>query len=213
MKLIVGEIPLNNSSEEGMSGPSPSRGGVKLREIPRNWPVSTIQELDYFSNTKARAVSQAQRRPIKAGNMPALEETVYEELPDHSNVTKWMPRGFATVPTTSAPVEVLFERVPDGHNYWLESASFYLFPDTHNLDFHWEILVNGIDILNYGNNNRYPGLPLQFGNQINFGSTRDQQIMVRPGSLIRVLIIAIAPPLAWTDIATATLMGSLVGRR
>ncbi len=193
---------------------APTGAGKILAQVPDSFRSPGLASVIGRSQGKFRAVSPGQRRAVCPELEPGMYETIFGDFPEnYSRVTKWNPRGAHKAPQAKAtPITLIDERVPDGSRLWLEQYFFYLAPSSRELNYYWQILINGIDVINYGSATQFPGRPSPANVPVSFGQTRDQQPCIGPGSHIEVVVMALSD-LMNTDDISATITGSLEGVR
>ncbi len=200
-------------NEAGMT----PHGGQRLGRLPGELPSNSMLGVDFESGLKFRTATPGQRRAICLEYMPALE---FEVLKDtylgptitHSAVTKWYPRAFAAAPTVKlTPVTVLSVRVPFSNRFWMEQAAFGLHNSQHELNLIWQLLVDGVDVLSQGMDTPQIGRPMFSNEFFTLGRNKDEQIWVQPGSLIEVVVLAVADDDKPAQKISACIAGSLEG--
>lgn len=141
-----------------------------------------------------------------------IAETFDEVTTTASAALPWCPRGTSPVPIVAAQGVVLVDvNVPVGYRYWIDGYALDLAPDTTNeLNYRWQILVDGVDLLNKGQQYPAPGRPVHAPQKVTIGRDKGQMFLAQQGSRIQVTVNAIGT-LAASDEISATIFGQLEG--
>jgi hypothetical protein len=108
-------------------------------------------------------------------------------------------------------VKVLSITVPTGYVWWLDGYAFNLFPSAGNeLNYNWQLRVEGQDILNKGQSVLLPGRPIQAAQKVPVGYTQGELLRCPPGTEVEVIVTALNT-LAASDSVAATVFGFLEG--
>jgi hypothetical protein len=141
-----------------------------------------------------------------------LQEIAGEIQPTVSNAIPWVPRGTSNVPVIqNQGVSVLRIQVPFGRRWWISGYAFNLFPSQANeLNYYWQLRVDGTDLLNKGVATVQPGRPVQTPDQVTIGRDKEQMFLAGPGSIVEVAVLALNT-LGASDNVSAAVFGFLEG--
>lgn len=122
------------------------------------------------------------------------------------------PRGNQQVPIFSQQAVVLVSLVvPTGYVYWLEGYAFDLFPSVANeLNYFWQLRLNGQDVLNRGTRTAQPGRPVHSPVQVTIGRDKDTMLRAEAGSLVELVVQALNT-IGASDSVSGTIFGTLEG--
>lgn len=122
------------------------------------------------------------------------------------------PRGQAQVPVFIGQAVVLVSLVvPLGYIYWIDGYAFNLFPSTANeLNYFWQLRVNGQDLLNRGVAGQALGRPVQAPQKVIIGSDKSTMLRAQEGALVELVVQAIST-IGASDSISGTIFGTLEG--
>lgn len=122
------------------------------------------------------------------------------------------PRGQAQVPVFAQQAVVLVSLVvPVGYIYWLDGYAFDLFPNTANeLNYFWQLRINGQDVLNRGVAGQALGRPIHAPQKVQIGYDKSTMLRAQEGALVELVVQAINT-IGASDSVSGTIFGTLEG--
>ena len=190
-----------------------------LTIFPDEFPgVADGADVDYPSRFKYPYASAGSTHAICPEDLVEIHGAVLAQISDPIIVTQsgavpWAPRGEGIVPIFANQAQVVLRiQVPQGYVFWIDGYAFDLFPNTSNeLNYIWQLRINGLDFLNKGNPVPQPGRPVHSPQKVTIGRTKAEMFVTQPGSVIEVVVQAINT-LGASDSVSATVFGQLEGR-
>jgi len=194
---------------------------LHLTDWQKQFPSST----GYVGENGVLFASRSQARRSNGGGVRAIMQELLLEIDeaaelvilepepvDATNATPFAPRNFAPVPIfTAFPVAVLDFVVPLGYRLWLDGYAFDLFPNQSNeLNYNWQLIANGQDVLNKGASMATRGRPVHTPGKVTVGRDKTSMILVQPGNRVQVLVSAFSN-LGASDFVSACVFGYLEG--
>jgi hypothetical protein len=191
--------PTFGTPECGVTGYGGSNGVLWASQAPNRYatPASTLA----FPMELLLEIDEA-----------AIVTILENERVNGSFSTPYSSRGTAQVPIFKAfPTLLLDFTVPVGYQFWLSAYAFNLFPNTGNeMNYYWQLRVNGQDILNKGNTGPNPGRPIQSPDLVTIGRDKTSMMLVQAGNNIQCVVSALSD-LGASDFLSATVLGYLEG--
>ena len=189
-----------------------------LTEFPDEFDaVSGLADVDSVSRFKYPYAQPGATLAIAPEDLLAMEGGILLEISDPTVVTAssavpWCPRGEDVVPIFQNQGQILLElQVPQGYKFWIDGYAFDLAPNTTNeLNYIWQLRINGMDMLNKGNPSPQVGRPVHSPQKVTIGRTKAEMFLAAPGSVVQVVVLAVNT-LGASDNVSATVFGQLEG--
>lgn len=184
--------------------------------VKPNLGVSSIAKLAKAGRKPWVRMNQGQTRAFGPSERPAPGAPSLIEVLNppqrRSIVKKFNPRGRVAVPQAAGESAIILSfRVPTSFSYSLDGFTVGLGPSSiYAGNYIWRFFVNGVDILNDGSDQPFPGLPAQAGVFMPLGMQTSEKFVAMPGTLIEAVLTALNP-IAATDETSFALFGSLLG--
>ena len=207
-----------------VSGPGNFLDGDDLESLlaltifPDFFPAARgYEDIDWPGRFKHPYTSPGPSHALAPEDLLAFELSTLMEIEEVQRVTAsfampWAPRGETTVPIfQNGGMDVLDVVVPIGYQWWIDGYAMNLFPSTANeLNYRWQLLVNGRDIINQGNAAPAPGRPVQDPGKVTIGRTKSQMYLAQPGARVQVVVTALNT-IGASDSVSACVFGQLEG--
>ena len=188
-----------------------------LTVFPATFEGSGYEDVDsanrfkypYASTGSVLAIAPEDMLAVMGGTLAQISDPV---IVTASSAVPWAPRGQGVVPIFQNQGQVLLQiQVPQGYKYWIDGYAFDLFPSTANeLNYIWQLRINGMDFLNKGNPTPQVGRPVHSPQKVTIGRTKAEMFLAQPGAVIEVVVLAVNT-LGASDSVSATIFGQLEG--
>jgi hypothetical protein len=189
----------------------------ELVPFPRAFVGTGYVDIDHAGRFKAPythpgrrfAIRPEEKLEISTGPLITLADT---DKIQGSVSLPFCPRGQAQVPVFAQQAVVLVSLVvPVGYVYWIDGYAFDLFPSTANeLNYFWQLRVNGQDILNRGTSGLALGRPIHAPQKVQVGYDKGTMLRAQEGALVELVCQAIST-IGASDSISGTIFGTLEG--
>lgn len=188
-----------------------------LVKFPKSFKGTGYADIDSASRFKRPYTSPARRfavhpeRKLEISGAPLLQVADQDKV-QASVSLPFCPRGTSQVPIFAQQAVVLVSVVvPTGYVYFVDGYALDLFPNQVNeLNYYWQLRVNGQDILNRGASGIQPGRPVHAPNKVPIGYDKNTMLRAQEGSLIELVVQALNT-IGASDAVAGTIFGTLEG--
>lgn len=188
-----------------------------LTPFPKSLLGTGYQDVDYASRFKRSYALPARRfavhpeRKLEISGAPLLQVADQDKV-QASVSLPFCPRGSAQVPIFAQQAVVLVSVVvPTGYVYFVEGYALDLFPNQVNeLNYYWQLRINGQDVLNRGTRTLQPGRPVHSPVKVSVGYDKNTMLRAQEGSLIELVVQALNT-IGASDAVSGTIFGTLEG--